>query len=171
MSRSHTEFNDTGAPLGYLITFNTYGTWLHGDRRGSVDRFHNVYGTPRLLPSSIRQQYERRLMKMPPVKLNSEQRAAVERSIHETCSKRKWTLWARNVRTKHTHVVVTAFCRSRTVLNAFKANATRTMREAGCWRNEQSPWAEGGSRKELWTEKDLTEAIVYVEYEQGEPRP
>ena len=33
-------------PLGYLITFRAYGTWLHGDRRRSVDRFHNQYGTP-----------------------------------------------------------------------------------------------------------------------------
>ena len=33
-------------PLAYLITFRTYGTWLHGDARGSVDREHNVFGTP-----------------------------------------------------------------------------------------------------------------------------
>jgi len=26
----------------YLITFTTYGTWVHGDERGSVDREHNI---------------------------------------------------------------------------------------------------------------------------------
>jgi hypothetical protein len=46
MSPTHLEFS--AAPLAYLITFNTYGSWLHGDRRGSVDRFHNRYGTPRV---------------------------------------------------------------------------------------------------------------------------
>ena len=70
MHRSPEELNDSGIPLGYLITFRTYGTWLHGDPRGSVDRFHNIYGTPKLPPSPIRQEYERRLMKMPPVKLD-----------------------------------------------------------------------------------------------------
>ena len=32
--------------LAYFITFRCYGTWLHGDERGSVDRFHNIYGMP-----------------------------------------------------------------------------------------------------------------------------
>ncbi len=48
MSHPHREFNDEHIPLAYFITFRCYGTWLHGDRRGSVDRFHNIYGTPRL---------------------------------------------------------------------------------------------------------------------------
>ena len=108
--------------MGYLITFRTYGTWLHGDRRGSVDRFHNIYGTPKLPPSSSRQQYERKLMKMPSVKLNSRRRAAVKRSLSETCTKRKWTLWVSNVRTNHVHSVVTAHCRSLTVLNVLRAH-------------------------------------------------
>jgi hypothetical protein len=39
-------WNDTDLPLGYLITFRCYGTWLHGDERGSIDRFHNRYSPP-----------------------------------------------------------------------------------------------------------------------------
>ena len=130
MRRSAEEFNDSGVPMGYLITFRTYGTWLHGDRRGSVDRFHNIYGTPMLPPSPSRERYERQLMKLPPVKLDSRRRVAVARSLHETCSKRKWKLWAANVRTNHVHSVVTAQCRSLTVLRVLKAHATRTMRES-----------------------------------------
>src|SRR4029077_14507206 len=42
---------DDNIPLAYLITFRAHGTWLHGDRRGSVDRFHNRYGTPRIPPN------------------------------------------------------------------------------------------------------------------------
>jgi len=116
MRGSIEEFNDTGIPMGYFITFRTYGTWLHGDRRGSVDRFHNIYGTPMLPPSPNRERYERQLMKLPPVKLDSRRRAAVDRSLRETCSKRKWKLWASSVRTNHVHSVVTASCRSLTVL-------------------------------------------------------
>jgi REP element-mobilizing transposase RayT len=110
-------------------------------------------------------------MKLPPVKLDSRRRAAVRRSLRETCSKRKWKLWVSSVRTNHVHSVVTAQCRSLTVLNVLKAHATRTMRESGCSSSERTPWAYHGSRKNLWTEKDLMDGIVYVEYEQGEPLP
>ena len=33
-------------PLAYHITFGTYGTRLHGNERGSVDRAHNAPGEP-----------------------------------------------------------------------------------------------------------------------------
>jgi hypothetical protein len=39
-------WNDTDIPLANLITFRCYGTWLHGDQRGSIDRFHNAYKSP-----------------------------------------------------------------------------------------------------------------------------
>ena len=170
MRRSE-EFNNPGVPLGYLITFRTYGTWLHGDPRGSVDRFHNTYGTSKLPPSPLRQQYERRLMKADPVRLDAPRRAAVQRSLGETCTKRKWKLWVSSVRTNHVHSVVTAPCSSLTVLSGLKARATRAMREGGWWNSKRTPWADRGSRKKLWTEKDLMDAIIYVEYEQGEPLP
>jgi hypothetical protein len=38
------------ARMRYLIIFACYGAHLHGDERGSVDRFHNVPGG-RLLPA------------------------------------------------------------------------------------------------------------------------
>jgi hypothetical protein len=81
MTSPHREFNDT--PLAYFITFCTYGSWLHGDPRGSVDRYHNVYGTPRLPPNKLRQQYERQRLKIPPVRLTPRQRKAVELAIKE----------------------------------------------------------------------------------------
>ena len=39
-------------PLAYLITFACYGARLHGDESGSVDRHHNLPGTPYLPPDS-----------------------------------------------------------------------------------------------------------------------
>ena len=44
MNEPHTEFSDDHTPTAYLITFRSYGTWPHGDNRGSVDRFHKGYG-------------------------------------------------------------------------------------------------------------------------------
>jgi hypothetical protein len=46
------EFDDNIFPLAYLITFRCYGTWFHGDKRGSVDRRKfNSYGKPRTRPN------------------------------------------------------------------------------------------------------------------------
>ncbi len=163
------EFNDDHTPLGYLMTFRAYGTWLHGDARGAVDRHHHIYGTPALPPNPRRKQIEGRLLKQPPVQLVRRQREAIDLGIRETCAIRKWDLWALNVRTKHLHCVVTANCNPQTVLVALKANATRSMREAGFWRSDLSPWARGGSKKYLWTEEELGNAIAYVIEDQGEP--
>ncbi|MBA3357169.1 MAG: hypothetical protein H0U18_14775 [Pyrinomonadaceae bacterium] len=51
-------------------------------------------------------------------------------AIRETCKTRKWRLWAINVRTNHVHSVVTGTRDPDIVLNAFKANATREMKES-----------------------------------------
>ena len=165
------DFKDDHTPLAYFISFRSFGTWLHGDQRGSVDRFHNVYGTPRLGPEPARERYECSIMTRPPVRLNSKQRAAAEKGIRETCQFRQWTLWAVNVRTNHVHVVVTANCSSKKARSVLKANATRVMRESGSWLSDKTPWARGGSRIKLFTEKELNAAIDYVLYDQGEPLP
>ncbi len=154
-------------PLAFFITFRTYGTWLHGDPRGSVDRFHNRYGIPKLPPNKMRQQYETGLLKRKPVLLTVKQREAAADGIREICKKRNWCLWVVNVRTNHAHAVVTASCDSKKVRAALKASATKVMRERRCWCGSQSPWADKGSRIRLNTRKHLIAAIVYVQYDQG----
>lgn len=42
---------------------------------------------------------------------------------------------------------------------------------AGLLEERLSPWAHRGSKKYLWTEQDLVEAIAYVTDGQGEPLP
>ncbi len=39
MRRDYIDFQDRSAPVGFLLTFRCYGTWLHGDERGSLDRY------------------------------------------------------------------------------------------------------------------------------------
>jgi len=169
MKRDYIEFQDRSSPVGFLITFRCYGTWLHGDERGSVDRHHRSYGTPGVQPSPMRRQHDRDLLKQPPVKLNARQRPVVESAIRETCTIRHWNLWSVNVRTNHVHAVVSATKNPALVLSAMKANATRAMREAGVWTTELSPWEFRGSKRYLWDEKQLSDAIAYVECDQGEP--
>ena len=166
MSSLHLELDDSPV-LAYLITFRTYGTWLHGDKRGSVDRFHNVPGTPYLAPNKSREKYTRSQMKRPPVRLNFKQRRVVEQAIKETCSTRKWIQWATNARTNHVHTVVTADCTSKEARAILKAAATKKMREQRCWHSNRSPWADKGSRRRVRTHKQLMAAIDYVLYDQG----
>ena len=167
--RDYIEFQDRSSPVGYLITFRCYGTWLHGDERGSVDRYHRRYGTPGLPTSTLRQNRDHDLLKQAPVKLDSLQRPIAEAAIRETCQVRQWRLWTVNVRTNHVHVVLSAKNKPEAVRSALKANATRAIPEAGVWSSDLSPWEFRGSKKYLWSEKQLTDAIAYVESGQGAP--
>jgi len=159
--------NDTDTPLAYLISFRSYGTWLHGDNRGSIDRFHNRYGDPYLPQSEMWERHNRKQRKRAPFILGARERQSVKKAIHETCTIRKWDLQALNVRTNHIHTVVTANCDPERVLNAFKANATRQLREDRLWSHPFSAWADKGSKVWLWNERSVANAINYVLYGQG----
>src|SRR5712692_7394882 len=169
MKRDYIGFDDRNLPVGFLITFRCYGTWLHGDERGSVDRHHRTYASPMLQPSALRRKHDRDLLKQPPVTLGSQERAVVKAAICETCTIRLWQLRSVNFRTNHVHAVVSSTKKPEAVLSALKANATRAMREAGLWTSELSPREFRGSKKYLWDERQLADAIAYVEYDQGEP--
>ena len=56
-------------------------------------------------------------------------------------------------------------------LNAFKAYATRQMRNDGSWRESHSPWADRGSKRRLWNERSVAQAIDYVLNGQGDELP
>jgi REP element-mobilizing transposase RayT len=165
-------WNDTDTPLAYLITFRCYGTWLHGDRRGSADRHNNSYGLPMYEVNEHWQSITSARLKHDPVKLNADSRRVVEEAIRETSRLRSWELYALNVRTNHAHSVLsTGGKKPEFALTAFKANATRLLREAGLWPFEHSPWSEGGSKRKLWNEQSVSAAIGYVLYDQGDILP
>jgi REP element-mobilizing transposase RayT len=165
-------WNDTDIPLAYLITLRCYGTWLHGDRRGSIDRFHNRYKSPYIEPNHRWHRHNAQALEGQPVILDALQRKSVERAIRETCELRRWHLHALNARTNHVRVVVCiGSVRPETALTAFKANATRQLREDGCWRKHTTPWAEKGSKRYLWNERSVAQAIEYVLYGQGDELP
>ena len=163
-----TFWNDTEIPIAYLITIRTYGTWLPGDDRGSIDRYHNIYGGPRAHPNPILEEQCRAKLKSEPLILDLPKRTAVEDAIVEVCKTREWVLRAINVRTNHGHSVVSiGSIKPSRALNAFKAYGTRKLRERGLWKHEHSPWAERGSKRWLWTEADVACACEYVINGQG----
>jgi REP element-mobilizing transposase RayT len=165
-------WNDTDIPLAYLITIRTYGTWLHGDERGSTNRFRNGYGTPFLPHNNAWLTKNQGRLAGKPILLETSHRTCVEKAIRETCKIRRWDLYAVNVRTNHAHSVVAIGAKKPgAALNAFKANATREMRTAGLISSERSPWADKGSNRSLWNERSIVQAIDYVLYGQGDELP
>ena len=156
-------------PLAHLITVRTYGTWLHGDKRLSVDRHgFNVFGQPRRLASAELKRVMIANMTNYALRLNDERRALVKQAIEEVCHHRDYELWAVNVLINHFHVVVSARSKPEPIADAFKSYATRKLREARLIRLDVKPWARGRSRRYLWKAKHLSRAINYVLYDQEE---
>src|SRR5262245_20523433 len=102
------DFDGNEFPQAYLITFRCYGTWLHGDERGSMDPEHNAYGSPRIPFAAPRLRSDTNQLKHDPLSLNSKQRRVEENAIREVCEHRKYKLHAINVRTNHVHTIVSA---------------------------------------------------------------
>lgn len=165
-------WNDTDIPLAYLITFRCYGTWLHGDERGSIDRFHNRYQSPFIPKNENLHRYKTELLKGEPVTLNAEPRKSADDAIREVCETRRWMLRAINVRTNHIHTVISiGAINPKLALNDFKAYSTRKMRQNNCWNLEYSPWSENGSKRRLWNERSIELAVDYVVNGQGDELP
>ena len=109
-------------PLAYFITFRTYGSWLHGDDRGTMDPQHAVFGNPRLPRDDFRRRVmAAELQNKPPI-LTSERRTTVESAIRGVCVANGWALHAVNVRTNHVHLVVSS---EETPERAMKSSVSR----------------------------------------------
>jgi REP element-mobilizing transposase RayT len=151
----------------YFLTYHTYGTWLHGDERRSVDRRHNVPETDTLPPDAARLAVARELLKHQPTVLDPRRRQIVEATIREVCAHRGWHLHAVNVRTNHVHAVITSGVAPEKVLTDLKAWATRRLTEAHALPRGTKVWSRHGSTRYLWTEKEIEDACHYVVECQG----
>ncbi len=158
------------APLAYLITFRTYGTWLHGDDRGSTDRDHRAYDTPFVQPDIERRNIAHSRLTSPPVTLNPDQRRVVTAAIRQQCDYRGWALAAINARTEHVHIVVSSALAPERIMNTFKAYATRELRRSGQWAHATSPWSRHGSTRYLRSDESVARAVVYVNERQNAPK-
>ena len=134
---------ETAIPAAYFITFNCYGTWLHGEKPTSVDRFNNIPGTDFLPLSSKRAQLARKQMLETPYCLDEHRRHIVLQAIIDVCDYRQWVLLA--------------------------AYASRYLNRSNLDGNRVNRWARHGSTQYLWEESAIEAAIKYVVHEQGFP--
>lgn len=172
MHRDHIEFHDRSAALAYMITFRFYGTWLHGDHRGSVGRRgSNVFGQAKIKPSMTLSQLDGEKVIATPMQLGAAERRIVEGAIREVCAIRGYSLYALNVRTNHVHVVVNNAGKVERIMDSFKAYSTKALRAAALLRENSKPWSRHGSTRYLWTERHIELATEYVVNGQGGDLP
>ncbi|MCB9478334.1 MAG: transposase [Deltaproteobacteria bacterium] len=107
------------------------------------------------------------MMKESPYILNENERSVVLNRIIDTCSWRGWHLFAVHVRSNHVHVVVQADTSPERAIAAFKANATRGLKEIEDSSRQGKRWAHHGSTQYIWNRDGLDTAINYVIDEQG----
>ena len=151
--------------LAYLLTWTTYGTWLHGDPRGWVAK--GMRGIQP--PDPELQDRSREAMAEEEAILTPVQRQIVEQTIHDHCRIRGWTLHAVNARTNHVHVVVTADRDADDVMDQLKAWCSRKLSDhAGLTKavarkaGRRRWFTEGGDKEKIEDEEHLANAIRYV---------
>ncbi|HEX8912233.1 MAG TPA: hypothetical protein VF796_07725 [Humisphaera sp.] len=160
-------------PLAFHITFGTYGTRLHGDERGTIDRKANRPGDPIVGSDASWWSQERGRMKFPPVVLTLEQMRHAEQSVPYVCTRGEWTLRTCAAGPDHVHVLLTAMClhpepeRIRMWLKRWLGQAMSkrwSLPEGATW------WAEGGCIRYVWSE-EYYEAVHKYERDQRAAPP
>lgn len=134
-------------PLAYFFTFNTYGSWLHGDERKSIMVKDKT--TLRISRNDAFHKHQSESMKYPVVNFEATQRKIVLDTILKHCYIKDWKLYAVHVRSNHVHVIVKTSSNPDEALGDLKAWATRKLREAG--HNFDKVWGRHGSTKYIFT--------------------
>ena len=154
-------------PGTYFITFTTYGSRLHRERRGSYERNRDDGKTYWLEPNLEREQLEASELRHEPFVLDRAARESVARTIGEVASFKQWVLHGLNVRSNHVHLVISSTEPPERVMNALKSWATRRLREAGLVDRHHRVWTRHGSTRRLWKESDVVSVLTYVIDGQG----
>jgi REP element-mobilizing transposase RayT len=155
--------------MTYLITFSCYGSHLHGDERGSVDRFHNVVGALARPSEPALRRFERREMNEEPYLLDKNRREIVLHAIVDVCVFRGWELLAAHVRQNHVHVVVDGESQPEQIAADFKGYASRALNRSALDGTRRRRWTRYGSAKRLLDPEARGRAIRYVLDGQGGP--
>ncbi len=170
----------------WLLTNRTYGTWLPGDRRGSVTdvrdrRLSDPVSSHRLTHNKPGEACEAHLaglersahsrLKGPPILLTTPQAAVFLEQLRETATYRGWLLQAVAIMTNHFHLVVavTGDPKPRKILADFKSYGTRALNRQFGRPPSETWWATNGSKRKLPDQRAIAGAINYVLHKQPNP--
>jgi REP element-mobilizing transposase RayT len=156
-------------PIGYHITFGTYGTRLHGDERGTVDRSENGFGEPIVGADGGWQQVERSRLRFPPRALTVEQRLAVQEIVPQVCVRGGWDHVATAAAPDHVHQFVRATVEGTDVRKWLKRWLSQAISERWPLSPGEVWWAECGSVKWVWTDDYAERVTAYIERQRTTP--
>ncbi len=148
--------------IAYHITFGTYGMRLHGDKRLTVDLENNMPGAPYVTENSKRKRFERGLMLSLPIWLSRHQQRFIEETVPRICERGGWTCHAVAAGPDHVHVLLTADAEGKAVRRLLKRWLGQALSERWPGKAERGWWAEGGSVKYVWNERQFESAGNYV---------
>ena len=149
-------------PLAYHITFGTYGTRLHGDSRGTVDRRLNRPGDPIIGRDDAWRRVEARHLKYSPIVLSIPQRVHVENAIVPICRRGGWMYRQAACGPDHVHVLLSAQREGKAVRRWMKRWLGEAMSARWPLAPGRSWWADGGSVKWIWSVKYLDNVADYI---------
>ena len=158
--------------LALHITWGTYGTRLHGDPRGTVDRQHNRYGDPVLGFDEHRWEREKSLLKFDPITFTRPQMILVESLLPRICERGGWTHRTGACGPDHVHEILTSRHDPETIRRLFKrwlgqdlSRQLHPLPEGATW------WAECGSIRRIFEEDGpyLKNALGYVDRQRASP--
>jgi hypothetical protein len=155
--------------LAYHITWGTYGTRLHGDPRGTVDRTHNQYKSPILRFDEHRWEEEKSKLKYPPVRFDIAKRTIVESMIPGVCVRGYWNFHACAAGKDHVHVILNSPNNPETIRQLRKRWLGQDLTTKYQPINQGSWWAECGSIRWINDEEYLRQATDYVNRQRATP--
>lgn len=156
-------------PIAYHITWGTYGTRLHGDPRGTVDRDHNQFGEPIIDYDQHRWALESFGMKFDPVRFDPEQMIAVEVIVPPVCERGGWILHACACGPDHVHVLLNANADPKDVRRMMKRWVGQELSKQFHRTPGASWWAECGSTKHVFDKDYFHAALDYVRRQRATP--
>ena len=158
-------------PIAHFFTFTTYGTWLHGDERGSISRKGDTFDTRYVAPFPKLEALRTLHLAQEPLILDAPMRRCVQRAIEAYCAFRGLALLELNVRTNHVHAAIAGQEPPVKTLNGLKAYATRALRDEGLVPPDRRVWTTGGSKRKCFTEEDVARVRRYIRDGQGVDLP
>jgi REP element-mobilizing transposase RayT len=162
--------------IAFHITWGTYGTRLHGDPRGTVDREHNEFGTPVLGYDEHRWEREKERLKFPPVILTRPQMIFIEQTLPSVCVRGGWEHITGAAGPDHVHEIVKSNTDPEVIRRLLKRWSgqmlmKRYQGEPGCPQPGTGAtwWAESGSIKWIGDQRYYANAVRYVRGQRASP--
>ena len=158
---------DDASPLAFHITFGTYGTRLHGDERGTVDRRMNQLGDPIVGRCDAWERMERHRLKFEPRVFTARQMVLVESLVLPVCERGGWKLHTCAAGPDHVHSILTPLDRARgrdgrAIRRWLKTWLSQSLARHIPLSRGETLWSECGSVKWIWTDDYFLRAVRYV---------